>query len=178
MEGIEVPPGSPVEGDDAADIVFPSGKSSGVKEGLRPLPKKQRGNNLAKGNYGVKSSHTRKRHSSPEPKRTPLQSGLHKMMEASVRFNPEKDGMLKQGFAGQGLTPPEFREMLRRLFNIKLNEMELGAVFAHFVPDGGMELDGKVFIVHFIQVMSGVCCVLSRSTCLNYRIVCIFITSI
>lgn len=69
-----------------------------------------------------------------------------------TRYHPDRDGVLKQGFAGEGLTPPELREMLRRLFQIKLTEPELSAVFAHFVPDGGMELDGNVFIIHFIQV--------------------------
>lgn len=60
--------------------------------------------------------------------------------------------MLKRGFSEGELTPPELREMLRRLFTIKLTEPELSAVFGHFVPDGGMELDGNVFFIHFVQV--------------------------
>lgn len=142
------------EEDDAANIVFPSGKSAVEGEARRP---KSRGSekNVAKGKYGTKpSSPAKKRKAAApvEPPRTPLQSGIFKLVEASVRYHPEKDRVLKQGFAGEGLTPPELRDMLRRLFHVKLTEPELSAVFAHFVPGGGMELDGITFIVHFIQV--------------------------
>lgn len=142
------------EEDDAANIVFPSGKSAVEGDARRPKSKDSQ-KNVAKGKYGTKSSsppRKRKAAMPAEPTRTPLQSGIFKMVEASVRYHPAKDRVLKQGFAGEGLTPPELRDMLRRLFHIKLTEQELSAVFAHFVPDGGMELDGNSFIVHFIQV--------------------------
>lgn len=142
------------EEDDAAKIVFPSGKSAVEGDSRRP---KSRGTkkNIAKGKYGTKQSSPPKKRTAAtpvEPPRTPLQSGIFKLVEASVRYHPEKDRVLKQGFAGEGLTPPELRDMLRRLFHVKLTEPELSAVFAHFVPDGGMELDGNTFVVHFIQV--------------------------
>lgn len=142
------------EDDDAAKIVFPSGKSAVEGDAGRPKPKGSQ-KNVAKGNYSSKQSSPPKKRKAAtpvEPPRTPLQSGIFKLVEASVRYRPEKDRVLKQGFAGDGLTPPELRDMLRRLFQIKLTEPELSAVFAHFVPDGGMELDGNTFIVHFIQV--------------------------
>eukprot|EP00752_Nemacystus_decipiens_P018201 g16330.t1 len=142
------------EGDDAAKIVFPSGKSAVEGDPRRPKSKDSQ-KNVAKGKYGSKQSSPPKKRKAAtpvEPPRTPLQSGIFKLVEASVRYHPEKDRVLKQGFAGEGLTPPELRDMLRRLFHIKLTEPELSAVFAHFVPDGGMELDGNTFIVHFIQM--------------------------
>lgn len=141
--------------DDAAEIVFPSGKSTTEGDGRRPRSKDGK-KNVAKGKYSAKlRSPPRKRKvvTAAEPSQTPLQSGIFKLVEASVRYHPEKDRVLKQGFAGEGLTPPELRDMLRRLFNVKLTEPELSAVFAHFVPDGGMELDGNTFIIHFIQVL-------------------------
>lgn len=148
------------EEDDAARIVFPSGKSA--MEGDARRPKSRDGHkNVAKGKYSStkQCSPPKKRKAAVpvEPPRTPLQSGIFKLVEASVRYHPEKDRVLKQGFAGEGLTPPELRDMLRRLFHIKLTEPELSAVFAHFVPDGGMELDGNTFVVHFIQVRLRVC---------------------
>ncbi|CAN0573103.1 unnamed protein product, partial [Ectocarpus sp. 12 AP-2014] len=100
---------------------FPSGKT--VNERDAPKPKKTRdGKNVAQGKYAVRlSSPPKKRKASPEePPRTPLQSGLSKLVEASVRYHPDKDRILKKGFAGEGLTPPELRDMLRRLFHIRL----------------------------------------------------------
>lgn len=147
------------EDDDAAKIVFPSGKSA--IEGDARRPKSRDGKkNVAKGKYGTKPISPPKKRKAPptEPPRTPLQSGIFKLVEASERYHPEKDRVLKQGFSGEGLTPPELRDMLRRLFHIKLNEQELSAVFAHFVPDGGMELDGNTFIIHFIQVLTRCAC--------------------
>ncbi|CAM9433698.1 unnamed protein product [Scytosiphon promiscuus] len=140
--------------DDAAEIVFPSGKSTIEGDARRPRSKDGK-KNVAKGKYNVKQRsppRRRKATTATEPSQTPLQSGISKLVEASVRYHPEKDRVLKQGFAGEGLTPPELRDMLRRLFNVKLTEPELSAVFAHFVPDGGMELDGNTFIIHFIQM--------------------------
>lgn len=147
------------EEDDAANIVFPSGKSAVEGDARRPKSRDSQ-KNVAKGKYGTKpSSPPKKRKAAApvEPSRTPLQSGIFKLVEASVRYHPARDRVLKQGFAGEGLTPPELRDMLRRLFHIKLTEPELSAVFAHFVPDGGMELDGNTFIVHFIQVCPRAC---------------------
>lgn len=112
--------------------------------------------NVAKGKYGVKSGSPLTKHRTApvmDLRRTPLQAGISKLMEASLRYHPDRDGALKQGFAGEGLTPQELKEMLRRLFHVKLTEPELSAVFAHFVPDGGMELDGNVFMIQFIQVL-------------------------
>lgn len=143
------------EDDDAAEIVFPNGKSVIEGEARRPKTRDEK-KNVAKGKYGAKHSFPpkkRKATASPEPPRTPLQSGISKLVEASVRYHPDKDHVLKRGFAGEGLTPPELRDMLRRLFRIRLTEPELSAVFAHFVPDGGMELDGNTFIIHYIQVL-------------------------
>lgn len=142
------------EDDDAAEIVFPSGKSVIEGEARRPKTRDEK-KNIAKGKYGAKRSsppRKRKAANSLDPPRTPLQSGISKLVEASVRYHPDKDHVLKKGFAGEGLTPPELRDMLRRLFHIRLTEQELSAVFAHFVPDGGMELDGNTFITHYIQV--------------------------
>lgn len=153
-EATEAHADEPEDRDDAVDIVFPSGKS--ISEGSS-LQTKTSGSEttkkVAKGTYSIKSA-PKKRRAAPaaEPPRSPLQSGISKLVSASVDYHPDKDGVLKQGFAGDGLTPPELRDMLRRLFNIKLTEPELSAIFAHFVPDGGMELDGSVFIIHFIQV--------------------------
>lgn len=145
--------------DDAAEIVFPSGKSTLEGDVRRPRSKDGK-KNVAKGKYhsAKQRSPSRKRKAIPavDSSQTPLQSGISKLVEASVRYHPEKDRVLKQGFAGEGLTPPELRDMLRRLFNVKLTEPELSAVFAHFVPDGGMELDGNTFIIHFIQVQPGI----------------------
>lgn len=142
------------EDDDAAEIVFPSGKSAIEGDGRRGKSREGK-KNVAKGKYSAKQSSPPKKRKAPptEPPRTPLQSGICKMVEASVRYHPEKDRVLKQGFSGDGLTPPELRDMLRRLFHIRLTDPELSAVFAHFVPDGGMELDGNAFIIHFIQVL-------------------------
>lgn len=144
--------------DNEESIVFPSGKSVVEREYRKPKPTSKRGGekkNVAKGNYKSPVSPPKKRRAAPiavVPSRTPLQSGIFKLVEASVRYHPDKDSVLKQGFLGERLTPPELKEMLRRLFHIKLTEPELSAVFAHFVPDGGMELDGNRFIIHFIQV--------------------------
>lgn len=90
----------PEAGDEAADIVFPSGKSAtpGTTHQSH-LPKAKRGEsrnrNVARGNYGDKNVsrggavggiRQNKGHSeAPEPLRTPLQSGIFKLVEASVR---------------------------------------------------------------------------------------------
>lgn len=153
MDLIESHSAVPPEVEDAADIVFPSGKSRLAKAGLSTSPPKKRTREVAKGDYGIKKSCPSNKRSLPGSNLTPLQSGLSKLVEASVRFDPGKDGIMKQGFFGQGLTPPELRDTLRRLFMIRLTEPELSAVFAHFVPDGGMEMDGNMFIMHFIKVM-------------------------
>lgn len=161
----------PAEGEDAAasdiDILFTNGTPTTTPpvvggEEAPGLKTKANGGehnvaNVAKGKYSsAKPGSPPKKHRTAtvmDVRRTPLQAGISKLMEASLRYHPDKDGALKQGFAGEGLTPLELKEMLRRLFHIKLTEPELSAVFAHFVPDGGMELDGNVFMIQFIQVL-------------------------
>ena len=167
---VEEPSEAPAKGEDAAasdiDILFTNGTPTTTPVvaggGARGLKTKANGGgpnvaNVAKGKYGVKPSSPPQQHRTTPAvaaiRQTPLQAGISKLMEASLRYHPERDGVLKQGFAGEGLTPPELKEMLRRLFHIKLTEPELSAVFAHFVPDGGMELDGNVFMTQFIQVL-------------------------
>lgn len=78
------------DGDEAADIVFPSGKSATPEE-THPPVKAKRGKNehVAQGHYGnISGSAFRPKTrcaSTPEPPRTPLQSGIYKLVEASVR---------------------------------------------------------------------------------------------
>lgn len=175
---------APAEGEDAAasdiDILFTNGTPTmtpvegGVGGDALGLKTKANGGeanvaNVAKGKYGVKSGPPPQKHRTApvmDLRRTPLQAGISKLMEASLRYHPDRDGALKQGFAGEGLTPLELKEMLRRLFHVKLTEPELSAVFAHFVPDGGMELDGNVFMIQFIQV-------LQQCYLLKYSIECV-----
>ncbi|CAM9189608.1 unnamed protein product, partial [Chrysoparadoxa australica] len=81
-----------------------------------------------------------------------LQSGLRKLANASFKYDPERDRVLKEGFTGRALTPEELREMLNRLFHVKLGHRELRAVFAHFVPGGEDKLSGSVFLPAFLHL--------------------------
>lgn len=140
----------------AVEVAFSNEKSSTVSNASRLRSRDSVKRKVAKGDYGVKSASPPKMRqvsSSPGPLRSPLESGINKLVEASARYNPDKDSAVKQGFVGGGLTAAELRDLLRKSFGIKLAGPELSAVFAHFVPDGGMELDGNVFIINFIKVL-------------------------
>lgn len=87
----------PPDRDDVADTVFPNGKSaSKAGKGGRSVAKTdtRKGTNVAKGNYDCGAnkngpSREKKRWAlapaSPKPSRTPLQSGIYKLVQASVR---------------------------------------------------------------------------------------------
>lgn len=138
------------------EVALPNEKSSAVSNASRPRSRDSVERKVAKGDYGVKSaspSKVRQASSSPGHLRSPLESGIIKLVEASARYNSDKDSVVKQGFVGGGLTAAELRDVLRKSFGIKLTGPELSAVFAHYVPDGGRELDGNVFIVNLIKVL-------------------------
>lgn len=132
------------------EVAFPNEKSSAVSDASMPRSRDSVKRKVAKGDYGVQSASPPKRR---HHFRSPLESGISKLVEASAQYNPDKDTTVKQGFVGGGLTATELRYVLRKSFGIKLTGPELSAVFAYYVPDGGMELDGNVFIVHFIKVL-------------------------
>ena len=149
------PEAGPEAGQDAVEFVFPSGVLSVAANACRQKSQGSGKRNVAKGDYGVKLVSPPKKSRptrSVQPPRTPFKSGICKLVEASARYHPHTYGTVKQGFQGGGLTALELRDTLRRFFGIKLTDPELSAVFAHFVPDGGMELDGNLFIIHFLQV--------------------------
>lgn len=77
--------------DDPANSIFPRGKLAKLEGKRSPAKgKKGKNGNAARGNYGNVNGRAicpkQRRSAAPEPPRTPLQSGIHKLVQASVRF--------------------------------------------------------------------------------------------
>ena len=80
-----------------------------------------------------------------------LTSASLKMKEAAAAYDREK-GLNLDGFAGSAMEPHVFSEQLKRVFNVRLTPMELGAVIATFDKDGDGTVGCAEFLIEFFRV--------------------------
>lgn len=74
-----------------------------------------------------------------------LISAKNKVSKVAGHFDPDRYSL--KGFESVGLNPTEFREQLRRNFNITLSNAELGALVYLFDADG----DGLINTIEFLN---------------------------
>jgi len=74
-----------------------------------------------------------------------LEASLRKLKLAARFYDP--DSVNLSAFDGTNLSPAVFREMLKRLFNIKLTGCELGALVDYFDKEKIHRVDCNDFIV-------------------------------
>eukprot|EP00953_Heterococcus_sp_UTEX-ZZ885_P003245 2271-Heterococcus_DN1.PRE.4 len=68
-----------------------------------------------------------------QEQRKALQSALRKLTAASLLYNPARDDSIyRNGFTASPLSKLELKDMLRRLFAVKLSASELTACYEHF----------------------------------------------
>ncbi|KAJ1442366.1 hypothetical protein B484DRAFT_66814 [Ochromonadaceae sp. CCMP2298] len=78
------------------------------------------------------------------------ESALAKLGDAAFKFDPASPGpMGLTAFQGQKMTPAVFKEMLRRSFNMRINEGELAALIAEFDRDESRQINCAEFMVRF-----------------------------
>ncbi|KAG5187695.1 hypothetical protein JKP88DRAFT_253942 [Tribonema minus] len=98
---------------------------------------------LPDGEYGRKPEHHNSgAHHDSEKQLPPLQRALKKLQRASLAYDPGRDGVFREGFAGSRLRRAELRSMLWRLFCVKLSADELDAVFTFFSAKGELRRAG------------------------------------
>lgn len=78
------------------------------------------------------------------------ESAMEKLTEASVKFDPNSAGpMGLTAFQASVLSPAVFREMLRRVFRMKLTNGELAALIKEFDKDDTKHIHCQEFLVKF-----------------------------
>ena len=83
---------------------------------------------------------------------TDRQSAMAKIEQAAYLYDRNSPGALNlNGFQGSDLKPGEFKEQLKRVFGIKLNAGELGAVMDHFDKDKGGTVGTAEFLIQFFK---------------------------
>jgi hypothetical protein len=75
-------------------------------------------------------------HADAQEQRKALQSALRKLTAASLLYNPARDDSIyRNGFTASPLSKLELKDMLRRLFAVKLSASELTACYEHFATE-------------------------------------------
>ena len=81
-----------------------------------------------------------------------MTSAVEQIMTAATWYDRNSPGTVQlDAFQGAELGPAEFREQLKRVFNIKLNPKELGAAMHHFDKDQGGTVDCTEFLTEFFR---------------------------
>jgi hypothetical protein len=80
--------------------------------------------------------------------------GLRKLVVTCYNFDTNRQQWStgpSKAFQGSILTPSEFREMVKRVFNLKLSPGELGALVTYFDPSLSGIVNCNTFIQMFIR---------------------------
>lgn len=77
-------------------------------------------------------------------------NAMAKLAEAARWFDHSTSNL--SAFDGNYMSPAIFREMLKRLFNIKLSGKELGSLVDHFDSDKSRRIDCTMFVVKFTSL--------------------------
>ena len=81
-----------------------------------------------------------------------MHSAVEQIYQAATWYDRNSPGTVQlDAFQGAELGPAEFREQLKRVFNIKLTPKELGAAMHHFDKDGGGTIDCTEFLTEFFR---------------------------
>jgi hypothetical protein len=82
---------------------------------------------------GQRSASNDQQHADAQEQRKALQSARCKLTAASLLYNPARDDSIYcNGFTASPLSKLELKDMLRRLFAVKLSASELTACYKHF----------------------------------------------
>jgi Ca2+-binding EF-hand superfamily protein len=80
-------------------------------------------------------------------------SAMEKLTEAAWRYDSTMPGAVSvAAFKCKSLQPHEFKEQLKRVFNISLAPKELGALIGHFDKAGNREIDCAEFLIEFVHI--------------------------
>jgi Ca2+-binding EF-hand superfamily protein len=80
-----------------------------------------------------------------------LDAAMDKLQDAAMHFKGEGTKSLSC-FDGTEMKPAVFREMLKRVFNLKVDGRELGALVKEYDKSGNEQVDCNAFIVSFIKL--------------------------
>ena len=78
------------------------------------------------------------------------ENAIAKLAEAARWFDHSTSNL--NAFDGNYMSPAVFREMLKRLFNVKLSGKELGSLVDHFDSDKSKRIDCTKFVVKFTSL--------------------------
>jgi len=75
-------------------------------------------------------------------------SALRKIMDSTVRYNPEKDAHVLKAFQSKQIEYDRFRQLLHSTFWLQFTDEEFSAVCQYFDPEkSGLGLDGYQFMM-------------------------------
>lgn len=82
-----------------------------------------------------------------------MQTAVQKLKDAAYRFDKNIPGCPSLGaFATASITAFDFREQLKRLFNLRLKPRELGALLTYFNADEQGNVACNVFLMQFLKM--------------------------
>jgi Ca2+-binding EF-hand superfamily protein len=81
------------------------------------------------------------------------ENAFKKIAEAARKYDKNHPSCVSlSGFDVVVLTPAEFKELMKRTFNVNFSPGELAAAFTHFDPYKSGKLISKEFVSHFLKV--------------------------
>eukprot|EP01038_Epipyxis_sp_PR26KG_P006779 gene6779-9286_t len=78
---------------------------------------------------------------------------MNKIMEATVRYRPERDSVMLKAFQHKSIPYELFRSNLNSVFWISLTEEEFSACCSYFDPSSLGSIDGYEFMISFVRLM-------------------------
>ena len=77
---------------------------------------------------------------------------MRRIMESTVRYNPERDAVMLKGFQHKHIDYDRFRNYLYSLFWLEFNDEEFQAFLDYFEPNRNGTINGYDFMIAFIRL--------------------------
>jgi Ca2+-binding EF-hand superfamily protein len=78
---------------------------------------------------------------------------LSKLTEAAFKFDKQMPGAMSlDGFDALFLTPSEFKDLIKRTFNLRLDSSEFNALLVRYDPEHSQRIVSKDFLTDFLQI--------------------------
>ena len=80
-------------------------------------------------------------------------TAMEKLLEASAKYDKNAPGCVSlEAFDAKFLTPLQFREQLKRTFNVRVSDAELAALVKEFDPERAGNVQSQAFLISFLKM--------------------------